>query len=704
MKQTFIMIAIVLTAACPRLAVNAQARDPSNGAKPPRIDEVVVRDNDFEVRCKLFIQFTNHEATPWPVGDLSEGFELIGNDYRVYLPKGMLSEQGEVAPGEPNSITLDWPKVVFEGNWISRADDVKTEPGLPDDDEHLGFRLKLWGQTTKEFQLPRPELLKKEFAAMSQVTTRIAFAKPFYFLGEHMPLNYIVKNNADQDIHVSWGGDSRSPRPLRFKIVATKDGQRVPDPHPNPWCMGGMGSAQIVKPGEEYDMGTMALQSYCSFSDPGVYCVQVYHDLGWENSFENENGAPVSLTVNSIPAGKTLAPIAEAKLEIKLVNEEQAARVIDQMRESFADGYLSRDMFSSLQSNEYLPALRAWIDKNGGTLNLDPANKHELFYGRTAVVGVGGIWTPEATEYLIALLNHKDKVVARNALKQLSLRLPHPSWTSRLVAEQRAVQDENKTPLSDGERISLQRAMQSWRENFRQPILEVATKLLTKPDLPAAQTGTQPIDQNEANRQTRIGAATILQAVARQDDYPRLRDIAMHIVREYRDHVAEQGAYPRPQTVTQSLITALWFAFCDANTAYSPHQNKESEFDTSDLDQLFKDGKIDEFTTATLLAEVKTFRPDGWQAWELECLSSDLPWVRCHVMERLINPNDSRVRLAVAHNIGHRMLAVQAAAVKIAQDFPSDIYIPHLREAIARGDLWIKPMAESALNVCESLP
>lgn len=679
-----------------------KASDPTSVPKPPRIDDVVVRDSDFEVRCKLFVSFTNHESTPWRIGDFSEGFELISNDYRVHIPKGMLVERGEVAPGASNSITLDLPKVVAEGTWISRADEDKTEPLLTDDGEHLGFRMKLWGQTSNEFQLPRPELLKKEFDAMSQVSARIAFSKPFYFVGEHMPLNYIVKNNADRDIRVSWGGDSRSPRPLRFKIVATKDGQRVPDPYPNPWCMGGMGSAQNVKPGEEYDMGTLALQSYCSFTEPGVYRVRIYHDFGWQDSFENENGAPVPLTENSIPTGKTLAPVAEAELEIKLVNEEQAASVIEQMRESFVDGNLSRDVFSTLQSNAYLPALRAWIDKNGGTLSLDPSNKHELFYGRTAVVGVSGIRTPEATKYLIELLNHKDRVIARDALKQLSLRLPHPTWQARLTAEQQAVKGVSKPPLSDGERLSLRRATQSWREEFRQPILEVAMKLLARPDLPAAQTGTQPIDQDEANRQTRIRAATILQTVARQDDYPRLRDVALPIAREYRDHAAEQGEYPRPQTVTQSLITALWFSFCNGNTEYSPQQqNQKSEFSTNNLGQLFIDGKIDEFTTATLLAEVKTFRPAGWQAWEIDRLSSDLPWVRCHVMERIVDPKGSDIRLSVARNIGHPMLAVQAAAVKVAQDFPSDAYVPALRDAIAHGDQWIKPMAETALKACE---
>ncbi len=705
MKRAFILIAVVLVAACPRLVGDEQDRDSNSAPKPPRIDEVVVRDSDFEVRCKFFVSFTNHESTPWRIGDLSEGFELIGNDHRVHIPKGMLQDRGEVLPGASNSITLDWPKVVAEGKWISRADEIKAEPQLPDDEDHLGFRLKLWGQTTKAFQLPRPELLKKEFAAMSQVTTRIAFSKPFYFLGQHMPLNYIVKNNADRDIRVSWGGDSRSPRPLRFKIVATKEGQRVPDPYPNPWCMGGMGSAQKIKPGEEYDMGTVALQSYCSFTEPGKYRIQVYHDFGWEDHFENENGAPVPLTENRMPTGKTLAPVAEAELEIKLVTDEQAARVIDQLRENFVDGYLSRDVFSSLQSNAYLPALRTWIDENGGTLDLDPSNKHELYYGRTAVVGVGGIWTPEATEYLIELLNHKDKVVARDALKQLSLRLPHPTWQARLTAGQGAVQDDSKPPLGEGEQLILRRAMQSWREDFRQPILEIAMKLLAKPNLPALQTAVQPIDQDEANRQTRIQAATVLQTVARQDDYPRLRDVALPIAREYRDHAAEQDAYPRPQTVTQSLITALWFSFCNGNTEYSPQQqNQKSEFSTNNLDQLFKDGRIDEFTTATLLKDVKAFRPDRWQAWELERLSSDLPWVRCHVMELLVDPDNSDVRIAVARNIGHPMLAVQAAAVKVAQDFPSDTYVPALRDAISRGDQWIKPMAEFALTECERSP
>ena len=682
--------------------------DPEN-PQPIQIEKLTVRNGDWDIRCKIVTEILNKGSKPWPIGDFSNGaLELICNEYRVFVPNGMIQPKGEIGSRRTYDAQIDWPKLVSEGLWLRRdyEDNSKgtSETLLPDDELHLGFRMSLWGQTTEPFQLPHPETILAGFAAMEKAKSRLEFALPSYFIGEHMPVNYIVLNEGEQDIRVGWGGDSRAPRPLRFKIVATKNGRRVPDPYPNPFCAGGMGSVQTVEPGGEYDMGTLALQSYCTFTEPGTYQIQAWHDLEWEAGQHYSQDAPVSLTENFIPLTKTRAPIATATLVIKSPTEEQAANVVMRMRQNFAGGYLSGKVFSSLRINAYLPSLRKWIDENGGKLEHQDRDRHEAIYGRTAIVGIGGIWTPEATAMLVELLNHEDNVVVRDALRQLALRMPNRNLEARYNAAITGTNDSELPALSSAQQSNYLRAKKSWRTDFRKPILNFALKTLADPNLPAAQTGEKPIPKDESDRLARIRAAQLLSAVARQDDYPQLRQTAERVIREYRDDADEQSAYPRPQTVTASLTYALWYSFNNGNAKYAPQQSSEFVFDTQNLEQLFAAGQIDEFTTATLLKSVESFRPDGWKTWVLKQLRSDLPWMRCHMMQHLPDPNDEDVRKAIARNIGHYLPTVQAAALTVAEKSPAKIYLPELKRAVENGNKEIKPLVEAALKACESLP
>ena len=655
------------------------------------VGEVTVRVNDFEVRPTLRVAVTNKSDQRWPIGDLSAGdAELVGNDFRVFIPSGLFKDPGAIQSGQQYSVVIDWPVLVEKGLWISREGEVKAEPELPDDKDNLGFRLKIWGQTTKAFQLPRPETVLADLAAMKKAIVQLQFGKPSYFIGQHMQFHVIVRNEADREIRVNWGGDSRAPRPLRFKIIVVNEstGKRAVDPHPNPFCMGGMGSTQNVPPGGEYDMGELALQSYCTISEPGAYAVNVYHDLGWEPWCVYHDDGPVPQLENRLPKVDTLAPIAVGKVIVKRPTDKDAAAVIEEMRENFSDGYLSSKVFASLQSNAYLPALKTWVAENGGSLGLGKNDRHEEFYGRTAIAGVGGIMTVEATEFLVELLKHEDPVVVRDAFRVLSRRLPHP-----------AMKEKIKNPLirkgADPKHV--------WRDEFREPILEFAFRQLADPQLPAANTQSQPVTERERRRRNRIQASSVLQSVAKQDDYPRLRNLAMKVIQEYRDHEQENCAYPRPVTATVGLAAALWFSFCDGNAEYSPQlQDREFVFSTEDLESLFEDGQIDPFTMATLLSSVDSFRPDGWRDWVVEQLRSEVPWIRCHVMEKLLEPDLPANRKAVADNIASRCRAVQAAAIHVAQSHPSVMYIPSLKRAIAAGDRWIKPIAETALVACQA--
>ena len=78
----------------------------------------------------------------------------------------------------------------------------------------------------------------------------VAPRKEKYFLGENILLDFTVANTGAKPFNVDFGGDYRgSTRHLRFKVVATDArGNRVEDPDPDGFCMGGLGSAPQVAP------------------------------------------------------------------------------------------------------------------------------------------------------------------------------------------------------------------------------------------------------------------------------------------------------------------------------------------------------------------------------------------------------------------------------------------------------------------------
>lgn len=498
-------------------------------------------------------------------------------------------------------------------------------------------------------------------------------------------MHYVVKNNGDVPFVVSWGGDSRAPRPLRFKIVATGKGGRVEDPFPNPYCMGGLGSAVTVEPGGEYDMGKLAMQSYCRFSKPGKYRVQAYHDLGWVAGNRYIPDSPIALEKNEIPTNPSFGPVATTNIEIKTPSVKDARAVIQQLRQDYKDAYYTSQVFSNLQVNAYLPALVEWIDENGGMLGADDERRESGLTMLPATTGIGSIHTPEATKLMIELLTHHNPEVAFDASQKLTLRLPRPDLEKR--------KDENAS-------FALMHHLnkQTWREEFREPLLTYALSVL--PTGFASGEEATPETLNQA-RENQILGGGILQAVAKQDDYPVIRDVLMKVVREYRDNATEQNEYPRPRTVSRAALDALWYSFCDGNLEYDPGREQRGHtFKTNDLEQLFENNEIDPFTVVRLLGQVESFRPDGWRGWVKMHLRSDVPWIRAHVMNQMTSLVEPEFEASIATNIENVHHAVQVAALGLVHRAPSVHYIPALRRAANSTDKWIKPLAESALQTC----
>ncbi len=115
---------------------------------------------------------------------------------------------------------------------------------------------------------------QKPSAAGYRIDGKFSLAKPDYFIGEPIYVEFEVVNRGDQPIYFSTGGDyratSRHDR-FSFSVVAT-DGEEAPDPVQRGGLGGGLGSKPSVAPGGTYSE-TLFLDEYRAFPKAGVYTV-----------------------------------------------------------------------------------------------------------------------------------------------------------------------------------------------------------------------------------------------------------------------------------------------------------------------------------------------------------------------------------------------------------------------------------------------
>ncbi|HZY85109.1 MAG TPA: WD40 repeat domain-containing protein, partial [Gemmataceae bacterium] len=222
--------------------------------------------------------------------------------------------------------------------------------------------------------------------------------KKEYFLGENVLAHFCVENAGQGMFYVETGGDYRgAARQLRFGVRATgADGKEVADPDPSGFCMGGISCSRRLTPGAKF-WASLPLMRYCRFEKPGTYRLRVSHDLGWHGE------------------GPRKHPVAEATITFAMPNPEQARRVVEETYRLAKDnGGTSGERqapyadFTTLAYPVYLSLLAPRAAKG---------DEH-------ALVALEHMPTPEATEALLRLLDHKDAKVARRALQAINLRLP----------------------------------------------------------------------------------------------------------------------------------------------------------------------------------------------------------------------------------------------------------------------------------------
>ncbi len=216
-----------------------------------------------------------------------------------------------------------------------------------------------------------------------------------YFLGETVRLKFVLTNVGDRPIALTEGGDYEwSDHALRFEVTAT-DGRGNPVPQSlSPFMktqMGGISSGIGLEPGESWTTSLRPLR-YLKIPGPGVYALQVTHDLGWPK--------------------ETAHPVGGIILKLTMPNASQASAVVAAAAKALSqsDGEIPGPDLTALCWPVYLPALLAQVDQ-----------------GRAEFLeSIDLINSREATAALIRLAGSAKVEIAREAARLLKRRLPSP--------------------------------------------------------------------------------------------------------------------------------------------------------------------------------------------------------------------------------------------------------------------------------------
>jgi hypothetical protein len=331
--------------------------------------------------------------------------------------------------------------------------------------------------------------------------------KKEYFLGENVLLHFCVENTGKGPFQINLGGDYRgASRHLRFKVQALDAaGKPCDDPDPSGFCMGGISHSPTVEPGQKrYE--SIPLLRYRRVERPGVYKVQVSHDLGWRET-----------------PGRKL-PVAEATVKFVKPTEDQARELVEAMfRAPANNGRVSGPTekgapypdFSVLRDPVYLPILRQRAREKP----------------EQALAGIGSIATPRATEALIELAGHKDPQFALSAAQTLNMRLPDPQLYNELPRRNSLMNDY----------LAVRRwfVNRSWRPRRADDVAELARKFLAREDRPGVECG-----------------GYMLQCCGRREDLPHLVRALDREIAAAAKRPLEQNQYPRPRGACRELLRA----------------------------------------------------------------------------------------------------------------------------------------------------
>jgi len=330
------------------------------------------------------------------------------------------------------------------------------------------------------------------------ISITLESAKPVWHLGENVLLYYRVQNNGPNAFRISTGGDYRGSRAMRIKVSATdSDGRALDDPEPEQMNFGGLMGNGEIPPGKSRYVNVY-VQEYRRFDKPGVYTIQVYHDLGAGEKIERDP-REVFVTIKleattEQDARDILAAEENAPKDFGNVDGEKGAVHLDYYR---------------IRNPAFLPAL---VERTVTT-------------NQNALVGISSIPTPAATKALVGLLKHTNAAFATAAFAFVENRLPHPTndfgtpWQSNFL-KQRLVTN-------------------AWDDALAPEVNQFAVALLAKKD-----------------RADFLTAARILRCIGTSRELPPLMAALDHAMAHLDDDFSSDLGYPRPESACDRLAEA----------------------------------------------------------------------------------------------------------------------------------------------------
>lgn len=333
-------------------------------------------------------------------------------------------------------------------------------------------------------------------------------------IGRQIPAALVVSNAGPAPFKIGVGGDYRTTGfPQRMKVkVRDAAGLLLRELPREAHGFGGGGIAFTpeVAPGKSHRI-EFPLECYVSFLRPGIHIVTAGHDLGW-----------------TVKAGRP-HPLGRALVLVRAPSSEEAAAYVRtifeaQPRQEPADEPARLECQWKLENQ--LCVLRHPV-------YLEALSTHAREGSAAAVKGIGHIATPEATEMLLALLDHTSPAVVEEALAQLARRLPAWPGTAREFLWSRPASRFQIDPLTP-----------SWCLRYEQALLKHAARLVAAGEL-------QIVER----------AALLLQLHGSSHHAPRLLAALQSALSAWRPpesgRVVSSLDMPRPQHALLQALDAL---------------------------------------------------------------------------------------------------------------------------------------------------
>lgn len=268
-------------------------------------------------------------------------------------------------------------------------------------------------------------------------------------IGQAIPAALVVHNEGQQPFNITTGGDYRTTGyPQRMKVrVHDAEGKVLPELPREAYSFGGggLGGGRSIAPGASEGV-EFPLDCYVSFKKPGIYAVTAGHDLGWKLD-----------PLHTHPVGK-------GTVKVTLPTEAEATRYVEA-------AFARQPAIPPTDIGE-LNRLQREIEKTLCVLRhpvyLPVLIRHAEAGSRAAVMGIGEIAMPEATQALLNLLGNASAEVVVASAGQLLRRLP-------------SLEDGGKTAtrVLYGVQYQIEPLLPaSWEARFEPPLLEAALKLL----------------------------------------------------------------------------------------------------------------------------------------------------------------------------------------------------------------------------------